>query len=116
MRDPRSAVRARDRAVALAATGHRGIVHRDPYGVALIIGPFRFAPISPPRSCWVPVASLCLHAYAQGPKHARRLVSLLVDAGYVTARALIQNSRKRLVAKLNLCATTATAIRHSKMA
>jgi hypothetical protein len=26
-------------------------------------------------------------------------------SGYVTARALIQNSRKRLVAKLNLCAT-----------
>jgi len=25
------------------------------------------------------VASLCMHAYAQGPKHARRLVSLLVD-------------------------------------
>jgi aldehyde dehydrogenase (NAD+) len=25
---------------ALAATGHRGIVYRDPYGVALIIGPF----------------------------------------------------------------------------
>src|SRR6266481_9947401 len=24
---------------ALAATGHRGIVYRDPYGVALIIGP-----------------------------------------------------------------------------
>jgi aldehyde dehydrogenase (NAD+) len=24
----------------LAATGHRGIVYRDPYGVALIIGPF----------------------------------------------------------------------------
>ena len=25
------------------------------------------------------VASLCMHAYAQGPEHARRLVSLLVD-------------------------------------
>jgi hypothetical protein len=25
---------------ALAATGHRGVVYRDPYGVALIIGPF----------------------------------------------------------------------------
>jgi aldehyde dehydrogenase (NAD+) len=25
---------------ALAATGHRGIVYRDPYGVSLIIGPF----------------------------------------------------------------------------
>jgi aldehyde dehydrogenase (NAD+) len=25
---------------ALAATGHRGLVYRDPYGVALIIGPF----------------------------------------------------------------------------
>ena len=25
---------------ALAATGHRGIAYRDPYGVALIIGPF----------------------------------------------------------------------------
>lgn len=25
---------------ALAATGHRGIVYRDPYGVALIVGPF----------------------------------------------------------------------------
>ena len=25
---------------ALAATGHRGIIYRDPYGVALIIGPF----------------------------------------------------------------------------
>ena len=25
---------------ALAATGHRGMVYRDPYGVALIIGPF----------------------------------------------------------------------------
>jgi aldehyde dehydrogenase (NAD+) len=25
---------------ALAATGHRGIVYRDPYGVALVIGPF----------------------------------------------------------------------------
>ena len=25
------------------------------------------------------VASLCMHAYAQGPKHARRMVSLLVD-------------------------------------
>src|SRR5262249_10255513 len=25
---------------ALAASGHRGIVYRDPYGVALIIGPF----------------------------------------------------------------------------
>jgi AcrR family transcriptional regulator len=25
------------------------------------------------------VASLCVHSYAQGPKHARRLVSLLVD-------------------------------------
>ncbi|HLM60081.1 MAG TPA: aldehyde dehydrogenase family protein, partial [Pyrinomonadaceae bacterium] len=25
---------------ALAETGHRGIVYRDPYGVALIIGPF----------------------------------------------------------------------------
>ncbi len=24
----------------LAATGHRGIIYRDPYGVALIIGPF----------------------------------------------------------------------------
>lgn len=24
---------------ALAATGHRGIVYRDPYGVALIVGP-----------------------------------------------------------------------------
>ena len=28
------------RAAGLAATGHRGIVYRDPYGVALIIGPF----------------------------------------------------------------------------
>ena len=28
------------RAAALAATGHRGVVYRDPYGVALIIGPF----------------------------------------------------------------------------
>src|SRR5271156_4079985 len=26
--------------LALAATGHRGLVYRDPYGVALIIGPF----------------------------------------------------------------------------
>src|SRR5467141_1629068 len=25
---------------ALAATGHRGVIYRDPYGVALIIGPF----------------------------------------------------------------------------
>src|SRR5712672_3824009 len=25
---------------ALAATGHRGIIYRDPYGVVLIIGPF----------------------------------------------------------------------------
>ncbi len=25
---------------ALAATGHRGVVYRDPYGVALIVGPF----------------------------------------------------------------------------
>src|ERR1700724_386149 len=25
---------------ALAATGHRGVVYRDPYGLALIIGPF----------------------------------------------------------------------------
>lgn len=25
---------------ALAATGHRGVVYRDPYGVAVIIGPF----------------------------------------------------------------------------
>jgi aldehyde dehydrogenase (NAD+) len=25
---------------ALAATGHRGIVYRDPYGVALVMGPF----------------------------------------------------------------------------
>jgi AcrR family transcriptional regulator len=25
------------------------------------------------------VASLCMHAYARGPKHARRMVSLLVD-------------------------------------
>jgi AcrR family transcriptional regulator len=25
------------------------------------------------------VASLCMHAYEQGPKHARRMVSLLVD-------------------------------------
>jgi aldehyde dehydrogenase (NAD+) len=25
---------------ALAVTGHRGVVHRDPYGLALIIGPF----------------------------------------------------------------------------
>jgi aldehyde dehydrogenase (NAD+) len=25
---------------ALAATGHRSVVHRDPYGVALIVGPF----------------------------------------------------------------------------
>jgi AcrR family transcriptional regulator len=25
------------------------------------------------------VASLCMHAYAQGPQHARRMVSLLVD-------------------------------------
>jgi aldehyde dehydrogenase (NAD+) len=25
---------------ALAATGHRGIVYRDPYGVVLIVGPF----------------------------------------------------------------------------
>jgi AcrR family transcriptional regulator len=25
------------------------------------------------------IASLCMHAYAQGPKHARRMVSLLVD-------------------------------------
>jgi AcrR family transcriptional regulator len=25
------------------------------------------------------VASLCMHAYAQGPEHARRMVSLLVD-------------------------------------
>src|ERR1700756_3374454 len=25
---------------ALAATGHRGIIYRDPYGVALIVGPF----------------------------------------------------------------------------
>ena len=25
---------------ALAATGHRGVVYRDPYGVALVIGPF----------------------------------------------------------------------------
>ena len=25
------------------------------------------------------IASLCMHAYAQGPEHARRLVSLLVD-------------------------------------
>src|SRR5215475_3605049 len=25
---------------ALAATGHRGIIYRDPYGMALIIGPF----------------------------------------------------------------------------
>ena len=24
---------------AIAATGHRGIVYRDPYGVALIVGP-----------------------------------------------------------------------------
>src|ERR1700741_2557452 len=28
---------------ALAATGHRGLVYRDPYGVALIIGPFNGA-------------------------------------------------------------------------
>jgi aldehyde dehydrogenase (NAD+) len=25
---------------ALAATGHRGVTYRDPYGVALVIGPF----------------------------------------------------------------------------
>src|SRR6516225_2674514 len=25
---------------ALAATGHRGVVYRDPYGVALVVGPF----------------------------------------------------------------------------
>jgi len=25
---------------ALAATGHRGVIYRDPYGVALIVGPF----------------------------------------------------------------------------
>ena len=25
---------------ALAATGHRGVIYRDPYGVTLIIGPF----------------------------------------------------------------------------
>src|SRR6201981_955 len=25
---------------ALAATGHRGVIYRDPYGVALVIGPF----------------------------------------------------------------------------
>lgn len=25
------------------------------------------------------VASLCMHAYAQGPKHARRMVTLLID-------------------------------------
>jgi len=27
---------------ALAATGHRGVVYRDPYGVAPIIGPFNY--------------------------------------------------------------------------
>jgi hypothetical protein len=25
------------------------------------------------------IASLCMHAFTQGPKHARRMVSLLVD-------------------------------------
>src|SRR5437879_13679921 len=25
---------------ALAATGHRGVIYRDPYGVALMLGPF----------------------------------------------------------------------------
>src|SRR5262249_54926974 len=48
---------------ALAATGHRGIVYRDPYGVALIIGPFNGplllllgprSPPSPPRNASVP--------------------------------------------------------------
>jgi AcrR family transcriptional regulator len=44
------------------------------------------------------VASLCMHAYAQGPKHARRMVSLLVDGlryGASTGPKAKKPARKR---------------------
>ncbi len=40
------------------------------------------------------VASLCMHAYQQGPEHARRMVALLVDGLRYGARSAV-NSRKR---------------------
>ena len=39
-----------------------------------------------------------MHAYARGPKHGRRMVSLLVD-GLRYGATLIQNPRKPLVPK-----------------
>jgi aldehyde dehydrogenase (NAD+) len=65
----------------LAATGHRAVTYRDPYGVALIIGPF-----NGPLLCFIPTprfvaAATLLRSLDLTPPLTRTLNNLSETSG-----------------------------------
>ena len=65
---------------ALAATGHRGIVYRDPYGVALIIGPFNgpLLLLLRPAITALAAGNCCILKLSQALEHTNALLLELV--------------------------------------
>src|SRR5215472_18912650 len=76
---------------ALAATGHRGVVYRDPYGVALIIGPFNgpLILLLRPAIAALAAGNCCVLKLSSALEATSRVLLELVpryfDAGAVTA-------------------------------
>jgi aldehyde dehydrogenase (NAD+) len=65
---------------ALTATGHRGVVYRDPYGVALIIGPFNgpLLPLLRPAIAALAAGNCCVLKLSNAVKSSSALLLDLV--------------------------------------
>src|SRR5467141_240719 len=78
---------------ALAATGHRGVIYRDPYGVALIIGPFNgpLLLLLRPAIAALAAGNCCVLKLSEGIKATSSLLIDLIpkylDPDAVTAMA-----------------------------
>src|SRR5262249_49779851 len=88
----------------LAASGHKGIVYREPYGVTLIMGPFN-APLLNllrPAATALAAGKPCILKVPGGPARARLLLDLVPKYLDVVAVAAVSGTPEEMAELLRL--------------
>src|SRR5262249_54559449 len=88
----------------LAASGHKGVVHREPYGVPLIISPFN-APLLNllrPATTALAAGNTCILKVPEAPATARLLLDLVPKYFEPDSVAAISGSPEEMAELLRL--------------